>query len=87
MDAARELIEEYRDQLSPDGGKTTVARDSTASSDERNADSGSNSAGSDRGSDSSGESADEASSHSTSPSNAGSNALSAEDVARSGEGA
>ena len=87
VDAARELIEEYRDQLSPDGGKTTVARDSTASSDERNADSGSNSAGSDRGSDSSGESADEASSHSTSPSNAGSNALSAEDVARSGEGA
>ena len=87
VDAARELIEEYRDQLSPDGGKTTVAKDSTASSDERNADSGSNSADSDHGSDSSGNSADEASSHSTSPSNAGSNALSAEDVARSGEGA
>ena len=87
VDAARELIEEYRDQLSPDGGKTTVAKDSTASSNERNADSGSNSADSDHGSDSSGESADEASSHSTSPSNAGSNALSAEDVARSGEGA
>ena len=87
VDAARELIEEYRDQLSPDGGKTTVAQDSTASSDERNADSGSNSADSDHGSDSSGNSADEASSHSTSPSNAGSNALSAEDVARSGEGA
>lgn len=87
VDAARELIEEYRDQLSPDGSKTTVAQDSTASSDERNADSGSNSADSDHGSDSSGNSADEASSHSTSPSNAGSNALSAEDVARSGEGA
>ena len=87
VDAARELIEEYRDQLSPDGGKTTVAKDSTASSDERNADSGSNSADSDHGSDSSGNSADEASSHSTSPSNAGSNALSAEDVAQSGEGA
>ena len=87
VDAARELIEEYRDQLSPDGGKTTVAKDSTASSDERNADSGSNSADSDHGSDSSGNSADEASSHSTLPSNAGSNALSAEDVARSGEGA
>lgn len=87
VDAARELIEEYRDQLSPDGGRKTVANGSTASSDERSADSGSSSTDSDRDSGSSGESADEASSHSTSPSNAGSNALSAEDVARSGEGA
>lgn len=91
VDAARELVEEYRDQLSPDSDENTdsgQSGDSSANSDSSSdAHVGSSSTGSDQGSSPSNGSSDEDQPSGTSSSSAGSNAVSAEDMARSGEGA
>lgn len=91
VDAARDLIEEYRDQLSPDDGKDSAEddedRDADASASKQNASTGSSRTDSEQDRASSGKAADEGSSDGASSVDAGSNALSAEDVARSGEGA
>ncbi len=91
VDAARELVEEYRDQLSPDSDENTdsgQSGDSSANSDSSSdAHAGSSSTGSDQGSSPSNGSSDEDQPSGTSSSSAGSNAVSAEDMARSGEGA
>lgn len=91
VDAARDLIEEYRDQLSPDDGEDSAAddegRDADASASKQNAGTGSSRTDSEQDRASSGKAADEGSSDGASSVDAGSNALSAEDVARSGEGA
>lgn len=79
VDAARDLIEEYRDQLSPDndGSSANNAAGSSGSAGAQSAGSGSGSASS----------SGSGSATSGSSGSAGSNAVSAEDVARSGEGA
>lgn len=91
VNAARDLIEEYRDQLSPDDGEDSAAddegRDADASASKQDAGTGSSRADSEQDQASSDKAADEGSSDSASSVDAGSNALSAEDVARSGEGA
>lgn len=91
VNAARDLIEEYRDQLSPDDGEDSAAddegRDADASASKQNAGTGSSRADSEQDQASSDKAAGEGSSDSASSIDAGSNALSAEDVARSGEGA
>lgn len=91
VDAARDLIEEYRDQLSPDDGEDSAAddegRDADASASKQNAGTGSSRTDSEQDRASSGKAADEGSPDGASSVDAGSNALSAEDVARSGEGA
>lgn len=94
VDAARDLIEEYRDQLSPDDGSS--ANNAAGSS----GSAGAQSAGGESGSASSSGSGSTTSGSSSasngggsgagssgSSGSAGSNAVSAEDVARSGEGA
>lgn len=90
VDAARDLIEEYRAQLSPDD-EDSAANDegggSDASASKQNASTGSSRTDSEQDRASSGKAADEGSSDGASSVDAGSNALSAEDVARSGEGA
>lgn len=90
VDAARDLIEEYRDQLSPDDEDSAANdedRDADASANKQNASTGSSRTDSEQDRSSSGKAADEGSSDGASSVDAGSNALSAEDVARSGEGA
>lgn len=90
VDAARDLIEEYRDQLSPDDEDSAADdedRDADASANKQNAGTGSSRTDSEQDRASSGKAADEGSSDGASSVDAGSNALSAEDVARSGEGA
>ena len=90
VDAARDLIEEYRDQLSPDDEDSAADdedRDADASANKQNAGTGSSRTDSEQDRSSSGKAADEGSSDGASSVDAGSNALSAEDVARSGEGA